>query len=92
MKKTKTTYICDRCGCEIDELIFLFEQGKFKKTISATMYEQVKYGYLPDNEVPLPDANCIVLDGVCGYQSKGIAKIHFCRECTRDFKRFMKNK
>ena len=90
MKEIKTIYRCDRCGKEIDSLPFEFLKGKFKVTMSATEYEQVKYGYLPDDIVPLPNADVIVLDGICGYRSKGIKKIHFCRKCTKDFKEFMK--
>lgn len=90
MKEIKIIYKCNRCGKEIDSLPFEFLKGKFKATMSATEYEQVKYGYLPDDKVPLPDADVIVLDGICGYQSKGIKKIHFCRKCTSDFEKFMK--
>lgn len=90
MKEIKTIYRCDRCGKEIDSLPFEFLKGKFKVTMSATEYEQVKYGYLPDDKVPLPDSDVIVLDGICGYRSKGIKKIHFCRKCTKDFEKFMK--
>lgn len=91
MKEIKTIYKCDRCGKEIDSLLFEFGQGKFKVTMSATEYEQVKYGYLPVDKVPLPDADVVVLDGICGYRSKGIKKIHFCRKCTKGFKEFMSN-
>ena len=90
MKEIKTIYRCDRCGKEIDSLPFEFGQGAFKVTMSATKYEQVKYGYLPDDKVPLPDSDVIVLDGICGYRSKGINIIHFWRKCTKDFKKFMK--
>lgn len=89
MKETNTIYKCDRCGKEINSLFFEGDRALFRKTISATEYEQVKYGYLPDDKIPLPDADVIVLDGICGYQSKGIKKIHFCRKCTKDFKKFM---
>lgn len=89
MKEIKTIYRCNRCGKEIDSLFFECDHALFRKTISATEYEQVKYGYLSDGKVPLPDANVIVLDGICGYQSKDIKKIHFCRKCTKDFKKFM---
>lgn len=91
MKEIKTIYKCDRCGKEIDSLFFEFPYGKFKMSMSATEYEQVKYGYLPDDKVPLPDADVIVLDGICGYRSKSIKKIHFCRKCTKNFKEFMSN-
>ena len=91
MKEIKTIYKCDRCGKEINSLLFEFGQGTFKATMSATEYEQVKYGYLSDNKIPLPDADVIVLDGICGYRSKDIKKIHFCRKCTKDFKEFMRN-
>lgn len=92
MKETKEIYYCDRCGERIDSIFFDFSHGKFKKTMSATKYEQIKYGYLPDNEIPLPDANVIVLDGICGYCSKEIRKMHFCPSCTKEFKRFMRLK
>lgn len=91
MKEEKIIYRCDRCGKQIDECIFSNGRGLFKKYISATMYEQTKYGYLSDDKVPLPDADVIVLDGICGYCSKGIKKIYFCRKCSKDFKKFMKN-
>lgn len=91
MKHGKSWYTCDRCGKEINSLFFEFGHGKFRHTMSATEYEQVKYGYLPDNAVPLPNADAIVLDGICGYMSKDIKKIHFCPKCTKEFKRFMKN-
>lgn len=90
MKEIRTIYRCNRCGKEIDSFLFEFGQGTFKSTMSATEYEQVKYGYLPDDIVPLPNADVIVLDGICGYRSKGIKNIHFCRKCTKDFKKFMK--
>lgn len=90
MKETKTIYTCDRCGEEIDRLFFEFDCGLFKKTMSATEYEKVKYGYLSDHKVPLPDADVIVLDGICGYRSKDIKNIHFCQKCTKDFKEFMR--
>lgn len=89
MKEIRTIYKCDRCGKEIDSLIFEFGQGTFKVTMSATEYEQEKYGFLSDDKVPLPDADAIVLDGICGYRPKGIKKIHFCGKCTKDFKKFM---
>lgn len=91
MKEIKTIYRCDRCGAEIDFLFFEFIQGKFKATMSATEYEIVKYGYLPNDKVPLPDADVIVLDGICGYQPKSLKEIHLCRKCTKDFKEFMSN-
>ena len=89
MKEEKTIYRCDRCGKEIDSSFFEFEHGLFRTTMSAKEYERVKYGYLQDDKVHLPDADVIVLSGVCGYQSKGIREIHFCKKCTKDFKKFM---
>lgn len=89
MKEIKTIYKCNRCGKEIDSMFFEFPYGKFKMSMSVTEYEQVKYGYLPADKVPLPDADVIALDGICGYQSKDIKEIHFCRKCTKDFKEFM---
>lgn len=91
MKEEKTIYRCNRCGIQIDERIFSNVRGLFKKYISATMYEQTKYGYLDCDEIPLPDADCVVLQGVCGYQTTELEEIHFCRKCSKDFKKFMKN-
>lgn len=92
MKETKTIYKCDRCKAEISKLPFEFFYGTFKTTMSATEYEQVKYGYLPRNKVPLPDEKIIILKGICGYESKGLNEIHLCSKCTRDFKKFMRRK
>lgn len=90
MLETKNIYTCNRCGEIIDSLFFEFDHGLFKKTISATEYEQVKYGYLSDDMVPLPDADVIVLEGVCGYKPKDVQNIHFCKKCTKEFRIFMK--
>lgn len=90
MKEENTIYKCDRCGKEINSLFFECGHGLFRTIMSATEYEQVKYRYLQDDKVHLPDADVIVLSGVCGYQSKYIRNIHFCQKCTKDFKKFMK--
>lgn len=93
MVQEKIIYRCDRCGKEIDSSFFERSKSYFKCTMTFEEYEQVKYGYLPDNKVPLPDADLIVIDGICGYGSRPpYRKIHLCRKCTRDYKKFMKRK
>lgn len=89
VREEKVIYKCDRCGSEIDKLIFASSPLLFRSTISATQYELTKYGYLADKKSMLPDADVIVLEGVVGYNPTGIRKIHLCKKCSKDFKKFM---
>lgn len=89
MKVEETKYICDRCGKEINRLAVELFRDKFKLTMSAKEYEDTKFGYLKDEQIPLPDEDIITLDAICGYQAKNIRKIHLCSKCTKDFKKFM---
>lgn len=91
MKTVKTTYECDRCHKEIDKRVFM-PNFTFKKAMSALVYEQVKFGYLPSEMVPLPEEEVMVVEGICGYLSKGLKNIHLCSKCTKEFKKFMRGK
>ena len=91
MREEKIVYKCDRCGAEIDELIFTKSPFLFRKTISATQYEVTKQGYLTDEIKKIPDADVIVLEGIVGYYVNGVKKIHLCKKCSKEFKKFMNN-
>lgn len=90
MRCNKEWYVCDRCGKEIPEVperVKFLQMWRPTKIFNLEQETVELQGYVSEQNLISPK---ILSATITEYYESKNKKIHLCKDCRRDFEKFMK--